>query len=65
MRLFNEPQRGPRRVRVPGRDDVGEVINEGTNIGAADKNIYCVAVHFPLTGEVVYYDKDRVTNLED
>lgn len=38
MRLMNEPRRGPRRVRVLGRDDVGEVINEGTNIGAADKN---------------------------
>ncbi len=65
MKFSNEPQRGPRRVLVPGRDDVGEVINEGTNIGAADKNIYCVAVHFPLTGEVVYYDKDRVKSLED
>jgi hypothetical protein len=65
MRLMNEPQRGLRRVRVPVRDDVGEVINEGTNIGAADKNIYRVAVHFPLTGEVVYYDKNRVTTLED
>jgi hypothetical protein len=41
------------------------VINEGTNIGAADKTIYCVAVHFPLTGEVVYYDKKRVTTLDN
>ena len=55
----------PAGCGCPGAIAVGEVINEGTNIGGADKNIYCVAVHFPLTGEVVYYDKDRVTTLED
>lgn len=65
MRRTDEPRRGPRRVRVLGRDDAGEVINEGTNIGAPDKSIYCVAVHFPLTGEVSYYDRSRVTTLED
>jgi hypothetical protein len=28
MKLMNEPQPGPGRMRVPGRDDLGEVINE-------------------------------------
>ena len=59
MKLTNEPQPGPGRMRVPGRDDLGEVINEGTNIGALEISICCVAVHFPRTGEVVYYDKSR------
>lgn len=49
-----------RQVRVPNRDDIGEVVNEGTNIGY----MYCVAVYFPLTGEVMYYSKDRVSTVE-
>lgn len=64
MKGMNDPQPGPRRGRVPGRDEVGEVINEGTNIGAMEESIYCVAVHLPSTGEVAYYDKARVMNLE-
>lgn len=59
MRYLGE-ERSNRRVRVPSRDDIGEVVFDGVNIGTA----YCVAVHFPTTGEVVYYLKDRVTTVE-
>lgn len=55
--------RRPRRVRVEGRDEVGEVINEGKNLGSSF-NIYAVMVHFPSTGECVYYDKSRVQTVE-
>jgi hypothetical protein len=65
VRYLGQPPRGPRRVTVPGRQDIGEVVNEGTNIGTPDKNIYCVAVHFPETGEIVYYDKSRVTTVTE
>lgn len=53
----------PRRVRVPGRDNIGEVISEGVNLGT-DPAIYCVVVHFPSTGEVLHYDKSRVQTVE-
>jgi hypothetical protein len=43
---------------VPGRDDVGIVISEGVNIGGGS-NIYCIAVYFPGTGEVAYFERGR------
>jgi hypothetical protein len=51
---------GPRvrQVRVEGRDEVGFVVDEGKNIGSA-ATLYCVGIHFPSTGEVVYYEKGR------
>lgn len=55
---------GPRRVRVPGRDDIGEVVDEGMNFGR-NPSIYCVGVHFPRTGECVYYAKTRITEIND
>jgi len=61
MRYTNEPEPKPRRVRVVGREDVGEVISEGVNVGKPDFNVYCVVVHFPSTGECAYFAKDRVT----
>jgi len=60
MRYVKDPQPGLRRVHVAGRDDIGEVIDEGKNLG----NMYCVGVHFPTTGEVVYYDKTRVETID-
>jgi hypothetical protein len=59
VRSEGDPQRRLRRVRVAGRADVGEVIDEGKNIGSVI-SLYCVGVHFPETGEVIYYDKSRV-----
>ncbi len=53
------PTKQPRRVRVPGRDDIGELVDGGKNFGM-DPSIYCVGIHFPSTGECVYYDKSRV-----
>ena len=47
-----------RRVRVPGRDEVGIVIDEGKNIGRAS-HLYCIGVYFPDTGEVAYCEKGR------
>jgi hypothetical protein len=55
----NEPARPRQHVRVPNRDEVGEVVDPGKNIGLGTC-MYCVAVHFPSTGEVIYYDKSRV-----
>jgi len=46
------------RVRVPGRDDIGEIVDPGKNFGPT--GIYCVGIHFPSTGECVYYDRARV-----
>jgi|tagenome__1003787_1003787.scaffolds.fasta_scaffold19276580_1 hypothetical protein len=50
-----------RRVRVDGRADVGLVVDEGKNIGS----IYCVAVYFSSTGEVIYYEKGRERAAEE
>ena len=64
MRFEGEPERSPRRVRVPGREDVGEVIDEGKNIGSmTNHTLYCVGVHFPATGEVIYYEQKRVETI--
>ena len=53
----------PRRVWVTGRSDIGEVIDPGKVIGHRP-SLLCVGVHFPETGEVVYYDASRVFDLE-
>lgn len=58
------PPRRPRQVRVTGRDDIGEVINEGKNLGSSF-NVYAVMVHFPSSGECVYYDSARVTSVDE
>jgi hypothetical protein len=49
----------PRRVRVPGRNDIGELVDGGKNFGM-NPSIYCVGIHFPSTGECIYYDKSRI-----
>lgn len=46
-------------VRVPGRDDIGDLIDEGKNFGT-NPSIYCVGIHFPSTGECTYYDKSKI-----
>lgn len=38
-------------ARVPDRDDVGTVIQGGTNIG----EVYCLALRF-ASGQVAFYD---------
>ncbi len=53
-----------RRVRVPGRDDIGEVVDHGKNFGITS-GIYCLGIYFPKTGECVYYDQTRVEDVED
>jgi hypothetical protein len=59
-----QPSNQPQRVRVTGRDDIGEIVDGGKNFGA-NPSIYCVGVHFPTTGECVYYDKSRVQHVEE
>lgn len=61
---FQNENRGPRRVRVPGRDDVGVVVNPGMNFGS-NPAIYCLGIHFPETGECLYFDSKRVTDATD
>ena len=51
-------------MRVVGRDEIGEVIDEGKNIGSAT-TLYCVGVYFPSSGEVAYYEKTRVETVEN
>lgn len=53
----------PRRVWVSGRTDIGEVIDPGKVIGHKFSR-YCVGVHFPETGEVIYYDASRVVDVD-
>jgi hypothetical protein len=52
-----------RRVWVTGREDIGEVIDPGKVIGHRP-SLLCVGVHFPATGEVIYYDASRVFDVE-
>jgi hypothetical protein len=53
----------PQKVRVWGRQDVGEVIDPGKVFGHRF-NVLCVGIHFPETGEVAYFDAARVTALD-
>lgn len=54
--------RPPRRVRVPNRDDVGTVIGPSQNFGGGDHTVRGVTVHFPDTGEILFYAVDRVAD---
>jgi hypothetical protein len=58
----DEPVRRRRQVRVPNRDEIGEEVDPGKNMSPSS-GMYVVAVHFPSTGEVIYYDKSRVEYL--
>lgn len=60
----DETSGGPRRVRVPGRDDIGEVVDNGKNFGT-NPAIYCLGIYFPKTGECLYYDRNRVEDVDD
>jgi hypothetical protein len=53
----------PQRVRVWGRQDIGEVI-EPARVFGHRFNVLCVGVHFPSTGEVAYFDVARVTEVD-
>jgi hypothetical protein len=53
----------PRRVRVPNRNDVGVVVVPGKNFGMSPA-IYCLGIHFPETGECLYYDVNRVRDAD-
>jgi hypothetical protein len=57
------PQQPARRVRVPGREDLGEVLESGHNFGDT-RSIRCVGVHFPLDGLCAYYAVDKVTFID-
>ena len=54
----------PRRVRVPNRDDVEIVVNPRMNFGMP-QSIYCLGIHFPDTGECLYYDAKRVWDADE
>lgn len=60
---FKVPDNKRRYVKVPGRDDVGEVLTSGHNFGSLH-HIYTVGVHFPLDGLCAYYDSARVTYVD-
>lgn len=41
----------PKHVRVRDRDDIGDVIQWGKNLGS-NPAIYCAVIYFPQTGGV-------------
>lgn len=53
----------PRHVKVPDRDDAGQVIQAGKNVGS-NPAIYCSVIYFPETGECRYYDIRKVTRVD-
>lgn len=53
----------PQHVTVPGRTDIGEVVEPGKNFGFP-KSVPIVSVHFPLDGLCAYYHADRVTYVD-
>lgn len=59
-----EPSAKRRQVRVLGRSDIGEVVDGGHNFGLAS-GIYCLGIHFPSTGECIYYDRNRVEYIDE
>ncbi len=59
MRFTGDSSERLRRVRVPGRSDIGEVLQQDQYFGVS-KVVYCAVVHFPETGEVAFYDMSRV-----
>lgn len=59
----DQPSKQPRRVRVSGRDDIGQEVDGGKNFGV-NPSIYCVGIYFPDTGECLYYEKSRVQYID-
>jgi hypothetical protein len=53
----------PKRVTVPDRDDVAEVLQWGKNLGT-NPAIYCAVVYFPATGECRFYETSRLIRVE-
>lgn len=53
----------PSLVKVPGRDDIGQVIQAGKNLGV-NPAVYCYVIYFPKTGECCFYDVNKVTRAE-
>jgi len=58
-----DPGEAPRRVWVTGRTDIGEILDPGKVIGHRP-SLLCVGVHFPQTGEVIYFDASRVVDVD-
>lgn len=59
MADFKTREEDRKLVRVEGREDIGEIIDRGHNVGKLPA-IYCVGVHFPRDGLCAYYASDRV-----
>ncbi|WP_385897698.1 hypothetical protein [Tessaracoccus sp. O5.2] len=45
------------------RDDIGDVIQWGKNLGS-NPAIYCAVIYFPETGECRFYAIDQVSRVE-
>ena len=50
----------PERVRVPGQEEVAQVVQWGTNVGT----VYCAAVYFPETGECRWFAIDKLETVD-
>jgi hypothetical protein len=58
--LQGKKQKGSVMCGLKAEQRLGSCVDGGKNIG----DLYCVGVHFPSSGEVVYYVKDRVETVE-
>lgn len=54
-----------RHIHVPGRADVGTVIQWGKSLGAPSHNVFAVMIYFEKTGEVSYDDHKKVEFVDD
>lgn len=60
-----DPTEGPAKyVKVEDRDDVATVLQSGKNFGTR-MNVYAYVLFFESTGEVKFYDSERVTRCDE
>ena len=53
----------PKDVKVRDREDIGDVIQWGKNLGTTPA-IRCAVIYFPETGECRFYAVDQLTRVD-
>lgn len=53
----------PKRVKVRDRQDVGDVIQWGKNLGT-DPSVYCAVIYFAETGECRFYNVEKLERID-
>jgi hypothetical protein len=64
MTEFLPINRVGKSATVPNRKEAGIVLQWGANLGMPPHGVYAVILHFPVSGEVAWYNSDRVTLLD-